>query len=117
MGLDDEIWIVDFLRAVIVFMFAAWLVDNCNCISIMWSPSLIVRLRGAAPERKSFTCNKQLVRNATQKGNFCEFGNIVVLDIGKRGFLFLCGQPTIGVNLGTEAPSLSLTTVGRRKGW
>lgn len=55
MGLDDEIWIVDFLRAVIVFMFAAWLVDNCNCISIMWSPSLIVRLRGAAPERKSFT--------------------------------------------------------------
>ena len=71
MGLDDEIWIVDFLRAVIVFMFAAWLVDNCNCISIMWSPSLIVRLRGAAPERISFTCNKQSVRNATQeKGIF-----------------------------------------------
>ena len=70
MGLEDEIWMVDFLRAVIVFMFAAWFVDSCNCISIMWSPSLIVRLRGAAPERKSFTCNKQLVRNATQKREF-----------------------------------------------
>ena len=58
-----EIWMVDFLRAVIVFMFAAWFVDSCSCISIMWSPSLIVRLRGAAPERKSFTCNEELVRN------------------------------------------------------
>ena len=83
MGLDDEIWIVDFLRAVIVFMFAAWLVDNCNCISIMWSPSLIVRLRGAAPERKSFTCNKKLVRHMLPKKNrkcLCEFGQDVVLD-------------------------------------
>ena len=52
-----------------------------------------------------------------KKREFCEFEKIVVLDIGKRGFLFLCGQPTIGVNLGTEAPSLSLTAVGRRKGW
>ena len=59
MGLEDEIWMVDFLRAVIVFMFAAWFVDSCNCISIMWSPSLIVRLRGAAPERKSFTCKRK----------------------------------------------------------
>jgi hypothetical protein len=30
-------------------------VDSCSWISIMWSPSLIVRLRGALPERKSTT--------------------------------------------------------------
>ena len=66
MGLEDEIWMVDFLRAVIVFMFVAWFVESCSWISIMWSPSLIVRLRGAAPERKSFTCKKKLVRNMRQ---------------------------------------------------
>ena len=71
MGLEDEIWMVDFLRAVIVFMFAAWFVDSCNCISIMWSPSLIVRLSGAAPERKSFTCNEKLVRNMQKRKQKC----------------------------------------------
>jgi len=30
-------------------------VDNCSWISIMWSPSLIVRFNGALPERKSLT--------------------------------------------------------------
>jgi hypothetical protein len=34
-----------------------WLltVDNCNWMSIMWSPSRMVRFSGAAPDRKSFT--------------------------------------------------------------
>jgi hypothetical protein len=32
-------------------------VESCSWISIMWSPSRIVRFRGAFPERKSFTCN------------------------------------------------------------
>jgi hypothetical protein len=32
-------------------------VESCSCISIMWSPSRMVRFRGAFPERKSFTCN------------------------------------------------------------
>ena len=50
-GLEDEIWIVDFLLEL-----EAWFtVDNCSWINIMWSPSLIVRLRGAAPDKKSFT--------------------------------------------------------------
>lgn len=31
-------------------------VESCSWISIMWSPNRIVRLRGALPERKSFTC-------------------------------------------------------------
>lgn len=30
-------------------------VDNCNWISIMWSPSLIVKFNGALPDRKSLT--------------------------------------------------------------
>ncbi|KAJ4439710.1 hypothetical protein ANN_07838 [Periplaneta americana] len=32
-------------------------VDSCSWISIMWSPSRIVRFSGAFPDRKSFTCN------------------------------------------------------------
>lgn len=31
-------------------------VDSCSCISIMWSPNRIVRLSGALPDKKSFTC-------------------------------------------------------------
>lgn len=30
-------------------------VDNCSWISIIWSPSLIVRFNGALPDRKSLT--------------------------------------------------------------
>lgn len=37
-------------------------VDSCSCISIMCSPSRIVRFKGAFPERKSFTCNIKQVR-------------------------------------------------------
>ena len=34
----------------------AWFtVDSWSWISIMWSPSRIVRFSGAAPDRKSFT--------------------------------------------------------------
>ena len=34
----------------------AWLrVESWSWMSIMWSPSLMVRFRGAAPDRKSFT--------------------------------------------------------------
>ena len=33
-------------------------VESCSWISIMWSPRRIVRFRGALPDRKSFTCNK-----------------------------------------------------------
>ena len=105
MGLDDEIWIVDFLRAVIVFMFAAWLVDNCNCISIMWSPSLIVRLRGAAPERKSFTCNKQSVRNATQeKGIFVNLEILWFWTLAKEGFCFCVASQRSASTLGLKLP-------------
>lgn len=32
-------------------------VDNCSWISIIWSPSLIVRFNGALPDRKSLTCD------------------------------------------------------------
>jgi hypothetical protein len=32
-------------------------VDSCSWISIMWSPSRIVRFSGAFPDKKSFTCN------------------------------------------------------------
>ena len=36
-----------------------WLtVESCSCMSIMWSPSRMVRLRGAAPDKKSFTWNR-----------------------------------------------------------
>jgi hypothetical protein len=40
-------------------------VDSCSWISIMWSPSLIVRLRGALPERKLFldVASNKLSRN------------------------------------------------------
>lgn len=34
-------------------------VDSCSWISIMWSPKRMVRLSGALPDRKSFTCNTQ----------------------------------------------------------
>jgi hypothetical protein len=30
-------------------------VDNCNCISIMWSPRRIVKFNGALPDKKSLT--------------------------------------------------------------
>ena len=30
-------------------------VDSCSWISIMWSPSLMVRFNGALPDRKSIT--------------------------------------------------------------
>ena len=30
-------------------------VESWSWMSIMWSPSLMVRFRGAAPDRKSFT--------------------------------------------------------------
>lgn len=30
-------------------------VDSCSWMSIMWSPSLIVRFNGALPDRKSLT--------------------------------------------------------------
>lgn len=57
----------EFVEAVLVLVFELVLADrrdelgvtveSCSCISIMWSPSRIVRFRGAFPERKSFTCN------------------------------------------------------------
>ena len=37
-------------------------VDSCSWISIMWSPRRMVRLSGALPERKSFTCNAKRIR-------------------------------------------------------
>lgn len=39
--LDEDIWFT---------------VESCSWMSIMWSPSLMVRFRGAAPDRKSLTC-------------------------------------------------------------
>lgn len=33
-------------------------VESCSCTNIMWSPSLIARVSGALPDKKSFTCNK-----------------------------------------------------------
>jgi hypothetical protein len=61
-------WLVEeFVEVVLVLVFELVLADrrdelgvtveSCSCISIMWSPSRIVRFRGAFPERKSFTCN------------------------------------------------------------
>jgi hypothetical protein len=36
-----------------------WLtVESWSWISIMWSPRRIVRFSGAAPDRKSFTCDR-----------------------------------------------------------
>ena len=35
------------------------IIITLTCISIMWSPSLMVRFRGAAPDKKSFTCNEK----------------------------------------------------------
>jgi hypothetical protein len=44
-------------------------VDSWSCISIMCSPSRIVRFKGAFPERKSFTWNiKQALKYA---GRLC----------------------------------------------
>lgn len=60
-------WRVEFVEVVLVLVLELVLADrrdelgvtveSCSCISIMWSPSRIVRFRGAFPERKSFTCN------------------------------------------------------------
>ena len=66
-GLALEIWMVDFcllelpeLDPELDAELLAWLtVESWSCISIMWSPSLMVRLSGAAPDRKSFTWNKK----------------------------------------------------------
>ena len=41
----DEIWLT---------------VESWSWMSIMWSPSLIVRFSGAAPDRKSLTCEEKL---------------------------------------------------------
>ena len=49
-------------------------VDNCSCISIMWSPRRIVKFRGALPLRKSTTCNKtkkKLLLSMTFRGANC----------------------------------------------
>lgn len=36
-------------------------VDNCSWISIIWSPSRMVRFNGALPLRKSTTCNREII--------------------------------------------------------
>ena len=65
-GLELENWMVDFCLLELPELdpeldaALAWLtVESWSCMSIMWSPSLMVRLRGAAPDRKSFTWNKK----------------------------------------------------------
>ena len=43
----------------IVIIIIIIIITTLTCISIMWSPSLMVRFRGAAPDKKSFTCNEK----------------------------------------------------------
>ena len=77
---EVDTWLVDRLDPFELFppmvspvvLLAAWLavgeagvtVDSCSCISIMWSPSRMVRFRGALPDRKSFTCESFRLSNA-----------------------------------------------------
>ena len=44
---------------IIMIMIITIIIITLTCISIMWSPSLMVRFRGAAPDKKSFTCNEK----------------------------------------------------------
>ena len=61
-GLELEIWMVDLglleppeLEPELGPELAWLRVESWSWMSIMWSPSLMVRFRGAAPDRKSFT--------------------------------------------------------------
>ena len=56
--LDEDIWFT---------------VESCSWMSIMWSPSLMVRFRGAAPDRKSLTWKSELIRlNQSALYNFLQ---------------------------------------------
>jgi hypothetical protein len=48
-------------------------VESCSCISIMWSPSRMVRFRGAFPDRKSFTCNTYRNNRVRRKKIHCRY--------------------------------------------
>lgn len=50
LGLRPDVW-----RLLAPPLEAGATVDNCSCISIIWSPSLMVRFRGAFPDKKSLT--------------------------------------------------------------
>lgn len=50
-------------------------VDSCSWISIMWSPNRIVRLSGAFPERKSFTCRDEKEQLEQKGQNLTNFYN------------------------------------------
>ena len=56
-GLAEEIWIVCLCRR----EEEVWLtVESWSWMSIMWSPNLMVRLRGARPDKKSATCKENI---------------------------------------------------------
>ena len=58
-------------------------VDSWSWINIMWSPSLMVRLRGARPDKKSATCNENIKISLTSNWfilvlKYCNFYNFVL---------------------------------------
>ena len=64
-GVDDDAVVAAAAAADVLDLLLAeeLTVDNWSWMSIMWSPSLMVRLRGALPERKSFTCKRREKQN------------------------------------------------------
>ena len=69
-GLEEDIWMDEDLRLDDETWFT---VESWSWINIIWSPSLIVKFKGAEPERKSFTWKEIKFKNLNYNFSLLEY--------------------------------------------